>query len=296
MKRLLLIAALAGVGLACNDDPEGPVGIVLDVPASVVGTSLDGAIYLWWLDNAYDNAPADAFMEYRIYSSGYSLDDQLCDEDWAFEGSTIAPEFLAGALVNGLPMCFTVVSVSIDGLESGFSTPWADTPRPEARNQIIYAYQVDQLFSGFKFWDDVNLDMVVDDIELGIVGDGNRTDIDFWVDREDVTGDFFMVPERAGTELVFYSVDPIDDLTSIDIAPAGGFTRDDYQAAPMFGYVFQMDEGDGFPRYGAIRVTHVGTQFMIFDWSYQTDPGNPELSVHGGLAVAEDTGIRVVRK
>jgi hypothetical protein len=293
MKRLLVIAALAG-GLACGDDINGPGGVVLDVPASLVGTSLDGAIYLSWLDNAFENAPADAFMEYRIYSSGYSLDDSLCDENWSFEGSTIAPEYLAGALVNGVPRCFTVVSVSVDGLESDFSTLWADTPRPEARNEIIYAYQIDQLFSGFKFWDDINLDRIVDDFELGIVGDGNRTDIDFWVDR-DPSGDFYMVPERAGTELVFYSNDPIADLTSIDIAPLGGFTRDDYQASPMFGYVFQMDEGDGFPRYGAIRVTHVGTQFMIFDWSYQTDPGNPELSVHGGLVVAEDSGIRVKR-
>lgn len=295
MKRFLMIAVLLGAGWACNDEPVGPAGVVLDVPANLVGTSLDGAIYLSWLDNAFESAPPNTFMEYRIYSSGYSLDDTLCDEDWSFEGSTIAPEYLAGALVNGIPMCFTVVSVSVDGLESDFATPWADTPRPEARNEIIYAYQVDQQFSGFKFWDDVNLDRVVDDFELGVVGDGNRTDIDFWIDR-DLNGDFFFVVERPGTELVFYSNDPIDDLTAIDIAPVGGYSRDDHQAVPMYGYVFQMDEGDGFPRYGAIRVTHVGTQFMIFDWSYQTDPGNPELSVHGGLAVAANTGVRVVRQ
>jgi hypothetical protein len=29
--------------------------------------------------------------------------------------------------------------------------------------------------------------------------------------------------------------------------------------------------------YGAIRVTAVGPNYIIFDWSYQTDPGNPEL-------------------
>jgi hypothetical protein len=36
---------------------------------------------------------------------------------------------------------------------------------------------------------------------------------------------------------------------------------------------------DGFARYGAVRVSHVGTDFLILDWSYQTDPGNPELTV-----------------
>ncbi len=43
-----------------------------------------------------------------------------------------------------------------------------------------------------------------------------------------------------------------------------------------------MLAGDAFPRYGAVRVTHVGRDFVIFDWSYQTDPGNPELAVGAG--------------
>jgi hypothetical protein len=43
--------------------------------------------------------------------------------------------------------------------------------------------------------------------------------------------------------------------------------------------VFEMDGGDGFPRYGAVRVQHVGSTFLILDWAYQPDPGNPELIV-----------------
>jgi hypothetical protein len=30
-------------------------------------------------------------------------------------------------------------------------------------------------------------------------------------------------------------------------------------------------------QYGAVRITHVGQNFLILDWAYQTDPGNPEL-------------------
>jgi acyl-coenzyme A thioesterase PaaI-like protein len=56
-----------------------------------------------------------------------------------------------------------------------------------------------------------------------------------------------------------------------------------------------MDVGDGFARFGGIRVTHVGRDWMIFDWSYQTDPGNPELSIHGGLPVARESGITIKR-
>ena len=50
-------------------------------------------------------------------------------------------------------------------------------------------------------------------------------------------------------------------------------------AIPGYGYVFEMDGGDGFKRYGAVRVTHVGQTLLILDWAFQTDPGNPELIV-----------------
>jgi hypothetical protein len=40
-----------------------------------------------------------------------------------------------------------------------------------------------------------------------------------------------------------------------------------------------MDGGDGLLRFGALRVTHVGQDLLIFDWAFQTDPGNPELLV-----------------
>jgi hypothetical protein len=43
--------------------------------------------------------------------------------------------------------------------------------------------------------------------------------------------------------------------------------------------VFETDGGDGFIRYGAVRVTHVGQSFLILDWAFQTDRGNPELLV-----------------
>ena len=49
----------------------------------------------------------------------------------------------------------------------------------------------------------------------------------------------------------------------------------------------------GFARFGGVRVTHVGQDFMIFDWSYQVDPGNPELSIHGGQPVTNLEGITV---
>ena len=45
--------------------------------------------------------------------------------------------------------------------------------------------------------------------------------------------------------------------------------------------------------YGAVRVTHVGRRYLILDWSVQTDPGNPELTLRGGLLTAKPMGSMV---
>ncbi|PYP46556.1 MAG: hypothetical protein DMD50_06885 [Gemmatimonadetes bacterium] len=79
------------------------------------------------------------------------------------------------------------------------------------------------------------------------------------------------------------------DLTSIDFAPATGYGRDTIQAVPGYGYVFQRNEGGAY-HYAALRVTAVSRQYVIFDWSVQTDPGNPELIV---LKQPSLTGTRV---
>jgi hypothetical protein len=164
-----------------------------------------------------------------------------------------------------------------------WSDLWADTPRPDARNVLVYTDVADLNQSGFRFFEDLNGDDLAGDNELGLIRRGDGLDIDFLVD--DAAGTIFLEPIRTGTRVALYSASPIDDLTSIDLAPAAGYSTVGITAEPGFGYVFEMDGGDGFVRYGGLRVTHVGTDFIIFDWSYQTDHGNPDLSVSGGRAV-----------
>lgn len=268
---------------ACSDDRTGP-GDAPDTPASLTSTTLDGAIALVWSDNAFQSDPSN-FQNYRIYSTGYDLDQDLCGSDWTLEGTTVAPEFLVGALTNGVPRCFHVTAVSIDGFESGPSPLRSDTPRPDARNVVLFALQSQVAGSGFRFWDDLNGDGGVQSSELGLVRDGTSSSNDFFVDR-DGAGDLFLTPVRAGTGVEYYDeTDPVEDLTSIDFAEDRDYRTSGILAIPGYGYVFEMDGGDGFLRYGALRVTHVGQTFLIMDWAFQTDPGNPELIVRSGLAL-----------
>lgn len=248
--------------------------LTLPQPSDLTTTSLDGAIALTWPDNAFESDP-QGFSTYRIYSTTYDLDADRCGSTWSLEGTTIAPEFVVGVLPNGVPRCFGVSAVSIEGFESLWSPVRDDTPRPDARNVVLYARQADPALSGFRFWKDLNVDGQVQPNELGLVGPAAAADADFSVER-DANGALFITPVRVGANVL--GVGPVSDLTSISIAPVGGYSHVPIEVLPGLGYVFEMSgDGGGFLRYGALRASHVGRDFMIVDWSYQTDPGNPQL-------------------
>lgn len=249
--------------------------LALDKPTTLTSTTLSGAIALTWSDNAYLSDPTH-FRIYRVYSTSYDLDLNLCGTNWSLEGTTVAPEFVSGALTNGVPRCFAVSAVSLEGFESLWSPLRSDTPRPDARNVVVYARQSQDAGSGFRFWRDFNGNFQADSGELGLVQSGSSPLNDFSVER-DVAGDLYLTPVRAGTGVAVYGSAPVADLTNIDYAPNITYGTGGIQALPGWGYVFESDGGDGFARYGAVRVTHVGQNFLILDWAFQTDHGNPEL-------------------
>jgi len=271
---------------ACSSDRNSP-GIPPDVPATLLSTTLDRGIALSWDDNAYTADPAN-FESYGVYSSSYDLDSDVCGNTWALEGTTVAPEFVVGALTNGVPRCFAVTARSVEGSESARSQVVDDTPRPDSRNVVLNVLPSQDAGSGFRFWDDLNGDQQVQDVELGLVRPGSAPGIDFLVERVP-DGTVYLTPVRPGTGVEFYDPDsPVGDLTSVDFAPCipdsspdgcGSYATSPIQASPGFGYVFETDGGDGFVRYGAVRVTHVGPTFVILDWAFQTDRGNAELLV-----------------
>jgi hypothetical protein len=262
---------------ACSSNDRSGPGTPVDSPNVLSSTTLDGAIALTWSDNPFASDP-DVFQNYRIYSTSYDIDNNQCGT-WRLEGTTVAPEFVVGALTNGVPECFSVTAESVDGFESGRSPTRTDTPRPDARNVVLYAFQAQPTQSGFRFWDDLNGDLLAQDNEIGLVGSGSSNTVDFVVDR-DGSGDLFLTPVRTGTGVEYYDASaPVGDLSSIDFAAARPYSPAGILAIPGYGYVFEMSGGDGFKRYGAVRVTHVGQNFLILDWAFQPDHGNPELVV-----------------
>jgi hypothetical protein len=246
----------------------------IGAPPSLAGISLDSAIHLDW----QDTPDFSRFKWYRVYSSDYDLAQNQCF-NWALEGTTVSHEFLAAQLANGVTRCFGVSAVDTLGYESLWSPIWSDTPRPDARNVLVWGFGgTHNAQSGFRFWNDLNGNGYGDAGELGLVQAGTDTTIDFWVFVDASTSDstLWLVPEFRGDSMQLYSTSPIADLTSIDYAPASGYTRNMYQAVPGYGYVFKRTE-NGQVHYSGLRVTAVSHQYVIFDWSAQTAPGNREL-------------------
>jgi hypothetical protein len=266
---LALPVALLTFAACSSDYGTGPRGGgSLETPETLVSVSLNTAIQLSWDPNARLANPG-RFSHYNVYSTSYDLDRNVCDDaGWALEGTSVSEDFLVSGLTNGVPLCFAVSSASTGGTESDVSAYRNDTPRFDSRNVLVSTSQSDNSSSGFRFEFESSS-------QLGQIVSGDRNDIDFRVDRHN-DGSIWLSTVRNGTSVVLYSQDPVNDLTSIDIAPLNGYITGSIEAVPGFAYVFETQLSDGL-HYGAVRITHTAADYVILDWAYQTDFGNPEL-------------------
>lgn len=240
----------------------------LPEPLGLRSISLNGAIQLIWQGNAVNASPA-TFDYYRVYSSSYDASRNVCGANWNIEGTTVADAFYAGNLPNGVTRCYAVSAIGRDGKESDWSESRIDTPRPDARNAFVYASAARRDSSGFVFLDDVTK-------RLGVVSTSARADLDFTIERHQ-DGSLWLAPARSGVTMALYSNQPVGDLTSIDRAPANGFAAVTIEAVPGYAYVLRIVKADGV-HYAGVRVAFRTSDYVVFDWSYQTAPGNAELN------------------
>lgn len=238
----------------------------LPPPSGLAAIALDQAVQLSWLPNAREANPS-AFSYYRVYSTVYDAVQNLCDSAWVLEGTTVSEDFIASGLPNGQGRCFDVSAISIDGHESDWPTPVAATPSAAAGDVVLFAAQDSLRKSGFAFVSSTNTP--------GVTASGTRTDIDFRLDRH-ADGSMWMAPVRSGTSVAPYGTQPIPDLGSIDVAPPTGYSTQAIRAQPKRGYVFQTAQRDGV-HFVRLRVTAVGSDYIIFRWGYQSNAGDPAV-------------------
>jgi hypothetical protein len=239
----------------------------LATPRGLAPINLNSAVQLSWQPNSRQGSAASLFDYYRVYSTSYDLDRNLCDDSrWALEGSTVSEDFISSGLQNGVPFCFAISAISMDGHESEWSQPVAATPRYDAHNVVVYSTKASPDHSGFRFYDPSSN-------AFGLVEGGSRSDIDFKVMCLS-DGSLGIVPVRTGTTV--QQIGSIGSLTAVGIAPASGYGTAGVSARIGNGYVFETRLSDGL-HYGAIRVSAVTPDYIVFDWAYQSDFGDPEL-------------------
>lgn len=248
----------------------------LPPPEDLSAIALDGAVELSWSPNARLANPS-AFSYYRVYSTVYHAAQNLCDTQWVLEGTTVSEDFIASGLPNGQPRCFDVSAISFDGHESDWPTPIAIAPSASG-DVVVFSSQDSLAKSGFSFGSSAS--------PRSMSASGARTDIDFRVDRH-ADGGMWIVPVKSQTTVALYSAEPIPTLSAMSVAPSSGYSSGAIQAKAKLGYVLQTARSDGM-HYASMRVAAVGHNFIVFEWSYQRNPGDPVFhrAAMGGGAIA----------
>lgn len=246
-------------------------------PGGLDVIALDGATYLRWDDRSRD---ADDFSFYRVYLEAE-------DGSVFFLGETDSEGFLDELAENGLTYTYFVAAVDDQGHESGGSAGASATPRPDFHNEWVWDYFDRPGLSGFRFQADESFDPLVD-------GDSGQRHARLETDAEG----WWLVPgpdteiHPSGFETTAIECGPGSDAgcAALEVAPTSGYTTGDVGLLPQTTYALRVTGDDGEAHYGSIRVTLLGFDqndeaIMIFDWSYQLQPGNPNLAPRVGVPV-----------
>lgn len=255
----LLVAMVLGLG-ACRGDRLWYDEPRLPAPSGVFSVTGDGSVELYW------NPVQDADLaSYRIYRSLHA------GGPYAAIGTSIDEYYRDSQVSNGITYYYAVTARDWDGRESELSYETVhDTPRPAGR---ITVYDEDELagvdFSGFYQhmvipWDDPYADMY-------LFWDGDRYAMQ--------STDVLVGEDVYGTDL--QSAGWVESLDEIDWAPEGGWTLDEADVVRLYeGHAYLVWTWDN--HFAKFRVRELGEDFVVIDWAFQVDEGNPELAVIAG--------------
>jgi hypothetical protein len=245
VKLLIIIGfiSLAGCCFDCIDDepPAAPQGL-----HSVTG---DGEVLLMWFENTEPD-----LVGYRIYRS-------LTPTGYYYEiGETNLDYFSDYGLTNGQTYYYAITAFDTHGNESELSYEIIyDTPRPEGYNEILYDYHVEPYYAGWNF-----------SAYTPVPYNASSCDIYYGYDDGDEAR-YIYIGRPGGLIQDFGYTESFDDIT---YAPDDGWSLTGIVEA-LIGHTYVIWTWDN--HFAKIRVTSITTEYIIFDWAYQIDPGNQEL-------------------
>ena len=249
---LLIIGSLLVLSTSCsyegadNEPPAVPRGL-----RSITG---DEEVMLVW----YENTEPD-LAGYRIYRS-------LTPTGYYYEiGETNFDYFLDYGLINGQTYYYAVLAFDINGNESDLSYEIVyDTPRPEGYNDKVFDYYDYPDYAGWNF-------------SAYSVVSYDHPACDFYYGYDDyLEAPYFYVGRPGGDIQDFGYTESLDEIT---YAPQNGWSSTGIVEV-IIGHTYIFWTWDN--HYAKFRVTAIGPNYVVFDWAYQVDPGNPELAMGQG--------------
>jgi hypothetical protein len=248
---LIIGGLLATASAGCKDDTVSPVDRTPPAaPRGVYSVTGDRQVALYWLANTEGDVSG-----YRVYQSDCGGTGCL----YSRVGSTTNTSFTVSGLTNGVTRFFAVAAVDLHGNESDLSYETVyDTPRPAGTGAVVANYRLGSSGAGWDFSGAV-----------AVASSSPAADIAYYVDT-------------LGTRLI-YALDPLTNiqdagytanLDAVNYAPAGGWSpTGSVEVIPTHSYVVWTADN----HFAKFRVTNANNAFVVFDWAYQTDPGNGEL-------------------
>ncbi len=246
-KKIIGLAVLGAIlGLGC-----GRTKYSLVPPRDVQSQSGDNRITLEWsdVDNPY-------VVSYRIYRndgpSGY----------FYFLDETPYNSYVDDNVENGVTYFYAISSVDENGNESDLTDyDIFDTPRPEGYNRRIFSYSnckdTGGIYSGFDF-----------DMDAPYAKDSAGTD--FYYDY--TNGGVIYMTEGGYVQ----DLGPTSSLLDVNWAPENGWNNT--HISLQQGHTYAMWTGNN--HFAQLRVISLTGDYLVFDYAYQTDEGNHELSIN----------------
>ena len=255
----------------CCDDCAPPP------PGGVTSITGDGRVTILW-----NEVHVSDLVGYRVYWSDTEFGA------YSRIGSTGNTFFVDTDVVNGVTYFYAVAAYDDDGNESDLSYETVfDTPRPSGRNLTVFdeddhaGIDFSEYYSGMIVpWDDPYADLFL----LWLDGHYCMASTDVEVGQEIYGNDI----QYAGY---------VSSLDEIGWAPDGGWSVEVADTVTLYeghaSYVWTWDN-----HFAKFKVTHIGFDYVVMDWAYQIDEGNPELSIVVGTGGSgrsvEKTAVRTL--
>lgn len=259
---ILLLGALAMLS-GCRSSTDCRNCEPLPAPTGVFTVTGDRQVEVFW-----DEIADGDLRGYRVYRS------IAADGPYSALGNSSDGYYLDDEVSNGVTYYYAVSAYDRYDDESDLSYELVyDTPRPDGTNLVVY--DEDELagvdFSGWNDlmvlpWDDPYADMYL-----------------FWdVDSEHyamASTDVLVDEQVYGTDL--QPAGYVESLDELDWAPDGGWSTDQSDVVILrTGHAYWVWTWEN--NFAKFRVRTVEEDYVVLDWAYQSDEGNPELIILAG--------------